>query len=96
MPPRSLMDVIDGRAARALWRTSAFLLLTLIATLSFVGQNALSDIKELRQLMLQINVEIARMTGTMSAAAVVVGNHESRIGKLEEWRVGWPSGRGSP
>lgn len=92
---RSFMDVVDGRAARALWRTAAFLMLTLLTILSFIGQGALGDIRDLKQLMSQVNVELARMAGTMSAAAVVITNHENRINKLEDWRVSLPI-RGIP
>lgn len=87
---RTFMDIIDSRGARALWRTSAFLLLLLISVLSFLGTSILGDIRDLRSLVAQTNVELAKITGATALTAAVVTNHEVRIIKLEDWRLSRP------
>lgn len=86
---RSFMDIIDGRMARGLWRLLASAMLGYISIISFLGQEARNDIRDL-----------SRVGSDMKAANAIlmtsVGDLARRVGKLEDWRNSAPFRGGNP
>lgn len=83
---RTMRQMIESWEATALYRTSSFLLLTLISVCAFVVVTALGDLKELTGEVRRLNDKLADIIGDNRVTNVTLRSHDSRLTALELWR----------